>query len=243
VDEDRRSGEDGGGGALNGRADATSPPEEPRPEPLPNSMRRRLDQCADQWLREHGTNGPEATGSGSLALQSTGRRHFSWVPWSVAGACLGLALLAWIPRLSDPGRFVVAGHVAQWRLQAAREHMLAGSPRVGLWRWAGGEGEGAGDVVWDNRRQQGFLRLRGFVANDPARARYQLWIFDAARDERYPVDGGLFDVPAGFDEVVIPAKASLPVVRPAAFAVTVEKPGGAVVSEREKVVAFARAED
>jgi hypothetical protein len=32
----------------------------------------------------------------------------------------------------------------------------------------------------------------------------------------------------------------VPVLRPVAFAVTVEGPRGAVVSEREKVVAFAR---
>jgi len=49
-----------------------------------------------------------------------------------------------------------------------------------------------------------FLRLKGYVANDPAGAQYQLWIFDAARDDRYPVDGGVFDVPAGRDEVLIP---------------------------------------
>ena len=196
-------------------------------------MRRRLDRCADQWLRECGAVEP-----GSGAAADRGSR--AWLPWSIAAACLILAVVAWTPRLYEPGRLAVAGNLEQWRLQAAREHMLAGSPRAGHWRWSGGEG--AGDVVWDNRRQQGFLLLKGFVANDPSRARYQLWIFDAARDERYPVDGGLFDVPAGFEEVVIPVHASLPVVRPVAFAVTVEKPGGAVVSEREKVVAFARAD-
>jgi hypothetical protein len=33
----------------------------------------------------------------------------------------------------------------------------------------------------------------------------------------------------------------LPVSRPVAFAITVERSGGVVVSDREKVVAFARA--
>lgn len=116
--------------------------------------------------------------------------------------------------------------------------MLAGTPDVGRWRWQGDAGGGPGDVVWDRRGQRGFLRLRGFVANEPSRARYQLWIFDGARDDRYPVDGGVFDVPAGRDEVVIPVRASLPVTRPTAFAVTVEGPQGAVVSTREKLVAF-----
>lgn len=118
--------------------------------------------------------------------------------------------------------------------------MLASSHQVGHWPWASDGVASNGDVVWDNAQQRGFLRLKGFVANDPARARYQLWIFDAARDDRYPVDGGMFDVPPGREEVLIPVKPSVPVLRPVAFAVTVEGPRGAVVSEREKVVAFAR---
>jgi hypothetical protein len=39
---------------------------------------------------------------------------------------------------------------------------------------------------------------------------------------------------------VIPVRASVPVREPLAFVVTVEKPGGAVVSARERVVAVAR---
>jgi hypothetical protein len=72
------------------------------------------------------------------------------------------------------------------------------------------------------------------------RARYQLWVFDAARDDRYPVDGGMFDVPAGRQEVIVPMHLTLPVSRAVAFAITVERPAGAVVSTREKVVAFAQ---
>jgi len=67
---------------------------------------------------------------------------------------------------------------------------------------------------------------------------YQIWIFDGARDKRFPVDGGVFDVPANTTDVVIPIRAELMVHKPAAFAVTVEKPGGVVVSGREHVVAL-----
>jgi hypothetical protein len=122
--------------------------------------------------------------------------------------------------------------------------MLAEGPRTGHWRWAGdagGTGSGTGDVAWDNERQRGFLLLRGFVPNDPARARYQLWILDAGRDDRYPVDGGVFDIPADAAEVVVPFRPALPVLRPSAFVVTVEGPRGAVVSERDKIVAYAPA--
>ncbi len=98
-----------------------------------------------------------------------------------------------------------------------------------------------GDVVWDPVTQRGFLHFAGLGANDPAMHQYQIWIFDAGRDKRYPVDGGVFDVPANAGEVVIPIRASLMVRKPAAFAVTLEKPGGVVVSGREHVVALGQA--
>ena len=165
----------------------------------------------------------------------------AYIPWLVATFSVVLAVVGWWPRFMDPDSpAATASSFGQWRAAIARERMLADSLNVGHWPWAGEGGEGNGDVVWDNLHQTGFLRLKGFVANDPARARYQLWIFDAARDDRYPVDGGMFDVPPGRVQVLIPIKASVPVLRPVAFAVTVEGPRGAVVSEREKVVAFAR---
>jgi hypothetical protein len=46
------------------------------------------------------------------------------------------------------------------------------------------------------------MRIRGLAPNDPRRAQYQFWIFDATRNERDPVDGGVSDVTAG--EVVVP---------------------------------------
>ena len=93
-----------------------------------------------------------------------------------------------------------------------------------------------GDVVWDPATQRGFLHFAGLAANDPAIHQYQIWIFDAGRDKRYPVDGGVFDVPANAGEIVIPIRAALMVRKPAAFAVTLEKPGGVVVSGREHVI-------
>jgi hypothetical protein len=51
----------------------------------------------------------------------------------------------------------------------------------------------------------------------------------------------VFDVPPGRDEFIVPIHPTLPVSRPVAFAITVERSGGVVVSDREKVVAFARA--
>jgi anti-sigma-K factor RskA len=64
--------------------------------------------------------------------------------------------------------------------------------------------------------------------NDPGEAQYQLWIIDPERDT-HPVDGGVFNVSSS-GEVIIPVQARLPVDRPTTFAITLEKPGGVVVS-------------
>ena len=92
-----------------------------------------------------------------------------------------------------------------------------------------------GEVVWSPSAQRGFMRFVGLAKNDGTRAQYQLWIFDKARDARYPVDGGVFDVSAS-GEVIVPITARLHISQPTLFAVTVERPGGVVVSRRERIV-------
>jgi anti-sigma-K factor RskA len=49
----------------------------------------------------------------------------------------------------------------------------------------------------------------------------------------------VFDIPPGENEVIIPITAKLQVRNPAAFAVTIEKPGGSVVSSRDRIVVLA----
>ena len=99
----------------------------------------------------------------------------------------------------------------------------------------------SGDVVWSDTEQAGVMRIAGLDANDPTISQYQLWIFDEARDESFPVDGGVFDIPAGETEVLVPIRAAVPVTRATLFAVTVERPGGVVVSDRERIVLLALA--
>ena len=87
------------------------------------------------------------------------------------------------------------------------------------------------EAYFDPTTNEGLLVIEGLAPNDPTVEQYQLWIFDAARDERYPVDGGVFDVQPN-EPTRVPVVAKLPVSSPKLFAVTIEKPGGAVVSER-----------
>jgi len=114
----------------------------------------------------------------------------------------------------------------------SRASLLRQAPDAVTLPWHAGEPEFQsvqGDVVWSDARQEGYLRLVGLQANAPATAQYQLWIVDPVRD-RHPVDGGVFDV-SGKGEVVIPIRAVLPVHGPSAFAITLEQPGGVVVSD------------
>ena len=101
----------------------------------------------------------------------------------------------------------------------------------------------SGAVVWSSRSQAGVMRLSGLEVNSPDEFQYQLWIFDRERDERYPVDGGVFDMPPGGGAAEVAVRAKLAVDEPTLFAVTVEEPGGVVVSSRERIATLAQISD
>lgn len=161
--------------------------------------------------------------------------------WFAAAASVLIAVAGWWPRMQNgdaPSADVPIATV----LQQERESLLA-QQGVLTRTWQTTQDPAAsgvtGDVVWDPKAQKGFVRFRGMQANNATEQQYQLWIFDGTRDERYPVDGGVFDVPAGQSEVIIPIKAKLEIRDPALFAVTIEKPGGSVVSTRDRIVVLA----
>jgi hypothetical protein len=97
----------------------------------------------------------------------------------------------------------------------------------------------SGDVVWSDAKQAGYMRISGLPVNDKTKQTYQLWIFDETQSEKTPIDGGVFDV-SETGEVIIPIDAKLNAKNPKAFAITIEKPGGVVVSTREKVAGLAQ---
>ncbi len=100
--------------------------------------------------------------------------------------------------------------------------------------WTGLEGAGlekiAGEVVWSDALQEGYMVLEDVPANDPKVEQYQLWIVDPDRAPQ-PVDGGVFDVAARPGRQVIPIDPALVIDQPAAFVITLEQAGGVVVSE------------
>lgn len=97
----------------------------------------------------------------------------------------------------------------------------------------------SGKVVWSDELQEGYMTLTDLPVNDPKQNQYQLWIVDPARDEK-PVDGGVFDIPEGVDTAVVAIRNPLLIRKPQAFVITLEQPGGVVVSKQEVVVALAK---
>lgn len=97
----------------------------------------------------------------------------------------------------------------------------------------------SGTVVWSDELQEGYMTLTNLPANDASAKQYQLWIVDPGRDEK-PVDGGVFDISVTNGTAIIPIRNPLVVTNPQAFVITLEQPGGVVVSKQDTVVALAK---
>ena len=184
---------------------------------LPTALRKKLIHEGQQYF--------EATRQPSRSITS---ELFGWLAkpalsWAVACACLVLVFLKpWQPQPATGLPTTVA---------ALHETLGTRQGVVDLaWRGLGDPAfdRVSGYVRWDAAAQQGVMRLDGMPVNDPALAQYQLWIVDPQRDAN-PVDGGVFDLTEGENLVAIDAK--LQIVGAKAFAITLEQPGGVVVSE------------
>lgn len=214
-------------------------------EPMPSHLAARIADDAEQWVGGADPihqRGPRV----ETEIAATGAGWFSWLGWAVAAAaCVALVANIFIRQSGPtPPQVVTAASPTPRTLTPAeqREELMRSTAALIKAEWAAGNvkelKEIAGDVVWSDEKQKGYMRFRGLPANDKSRETYQLWIFDKVQDKATPIDGGTFDVDAN-GEVVIPIDAKLKAVEPGMFAVTVERPGGVVVSKREKIVALA----
>ena len=207
-------------------ADLAFQSSQPKSEPMPTELRQRILAQAEKHLVSQGSEDHDER----AVLPFHDRRPSKpgpfgvrYLGWYAAAAMLLLALWApWSSRTTPTPPLV-----------EQRAGLIAGAPDVIEVAWAPSEVEGygevRGDVVWSNEKQAGFMRLRGLPANRPTQQQYQLWIVDPSRDQ-HPIDGGVFDIPAGRDEVIVPIVAKLDVADPKVFAITLEQPGGVVVS-------------
>jgi hypothetical protein len=170
----------------------------------------------------------------------------AWFPWLVAAASLAFALMMLLqPKAQSPSALeqrdaLIAKHADDEDL-LRYEWTSTGHAAV--------VGEVTGELIWDEATDEGFMTIGGLAVNDPSQSQYQLWIFDTARRQgdlpqfegpfgglltQRPIDGGVFDI-TETGEVVIPIDAKILVQSGIAFAVTIEPPGGVVVSDRTDV--------
>lgn len=208
-------------------------------EPLPLELRARIEKAASSHIGA-ATVEPTPKIEVERPLDSSRQSRFrEMAAWLVAAACLLIvAAVLWHDRSSTP-----------MPASVERAKLLAKAPDLVETPWTATGDPAArkatGDVVWSTSEQAGYMRFKGLAVNDPSKNEYQLWIFDSKQDPRYPIDGGVFDVgPATIDQAtgdaIVPIHATLRVVSPKMFAVTVEKPGGVVVSSRDRIAVVAK---
>ena len=169
-----------------------------------------------------------APGSAPGSAPNVRPRRVNLVNSLLAAAVLIMTAMLWLDR--------EAGSVPASQLRQG----LLETRSAAMWSWQPGPVQG--DVVWDSKSQRGYMRFTNLPINNPAQRQYQLWIVDGKRDPAHPVDGGVFDIPSGQKEVVIPINPKILVHEAQAFVVTVEDPGGVVVSDRKQIAALAKSQ-
>lgn len=210
-------------------------------EPFPQRLQEKVSADAESYFNSQ--QGSQASAKDSSSAHSSSLLEFPGVrrkrafplfttAWAAAAAFLLFALGGW-------GLVLKSKLERRPTAEEARSRLLATNARLIKAEWRPGnspESEGVyGDVIWNIAGQQGYMHFHDLPVNDPNVMVYQLWIFDADQDERYPVDGGVFNINRKGD-VIVPIKASLKVSRPTLFAITIEKPGGVMVSKRDRLV-------
>ena len=226
----------------------------------PPALRARLEEQASRHVITHSAAAAGSDRRGAVVAPLAAprwprrARNGGAQGWLAAAACLVLAVIGWMRSPPAPITPVAEVHEVPAAPPVAvvvpptpaeeRTAMLAEptSLKINLGATKDPAASGVtGDVVWDPATQKGFLHFVGLKPNDSTVMQYQIWIFDGERDKRYPIDGGVFDVPANAADIVIPIRAAVVVRKPAAFAVTAEKPGGVVVSDRAHVLVLGAA--
>jgi anti-sigma-K factor RskA len=207
-------------------------------EPMPAALASRIATGTMQSTQirsaRHSAIVETARGARGEPLRAPRSLFIAWSGWIAAAAAIVVAFFLARPSSTTTSTTPPAVKTAALvrEVGAAKDHASA------RWKDPAGGTKVQGNVDWSNELQKGYVRLAGLPKNDPSKEQYQLWIFDKNQDEKTPIDGGVFDIAS--DPAIVPIDAKLHVTGPTMFAVTVEKPGGVVVSKREKLVALAR---
>lgn len=238
-------------------------------EPMPASVRANVERVLTDAVRngvalndsqqtstEGDVGGERVAGDAGLRLAGEPRQQQSpgggrqgvlaSLGWLVAAAAFVIAAIGWlrIPSSTDPQ---IASPTASADPSAVLQ-LVKSATDCAQWDWSpweakseggrsiGEQNDVAGEVAWSTSHQTGVMRFVGLPPNDPSRFQYQLWIIDPA--QKHPIDGGVFDVPT-VGECLVTIDPKIRVSGVAAFAITLERPGGVVVSDQDVRVVIA----
>ncbi len=197
---------------------------------VPQGLRDRLYRAADDFVRDRG----QPPVSVPIARRTSGF-NATRAAWVALAASVALAGFAWLWLPNNPSPRAISPEALLVRQDTVRAPWAD---------WDGPEIAGvSGEVVWCEKAQSGFMRLKGLPKNEPGKAQYQLWIIDRrglqdSAGQSARISGGVFDSDAG--EIVVPITPAIPVQGAAAFAITIEDPGGTWVSSMKRRVAIAK---
>ncbi len=215
-------------------------------ESMPRGVHDRLLVAAGEFIGSGQLISKSQTSKVDLSpSRSTPDNRFSWreaVSLAVTAACLALLLSGYNPFARTVDQLVVdPPAVALTPTPVQRLDSLITAAPADLvdigWKDLRKDvqnGTAGGRIVWSDSKQEGYMVFSGLPVNNPNVEQYQLWIFDTDKGQDHPVDGGVFDI-AGTKQVVVPIDARIPVNKAVQFAITVEKPGGVVVSDKSRL--------
>jgi anti-sigma-K factor RskA len=194
---------------------------------------------------------PEAVDAPSPAHSAAApRSRCAWreaVAWSTAAACFLAVTALWfsrpttiqnLPTIVDsdsPAESAVVEKrqpaAVELTIAEQRERLLTSAPDVLHLRLVNSDSgavakEPGGDIVWSNRQQMGYLRLRGLAGDHATQRQYQLWIIGGDASSNEFIDGGMFFVDRNTGKLTVPIHADHFVQMPKMFLVSVEPLGG-----------------
>ena len=220
-------------------------------EPMPAGLEAKLARAAEEYFGTakseiHESIHDQPTQAFKWKEPKASKSFFDWFGWAAAAAaCIALAITFFynqnrINELQAKVEQLTPKSVPEETLAQKRDRLKAAGAEIARAEWTAGnvkELNVTGEVVWSDAKQEGYMTFRGLPVNDPNLQAYQLWMFEDAKLEEFPKDGGVFNVTSE-GEVIIPIDAKLRTTSPKAFAITIEKPGGVVRSDRSKIAAL-----
>ncbi len=198
-------------------------------EPMPAELSSRLKSMVDGFIADSTTS--VSANTSTVARSSMRIREIA--AWLCVAASIAYVLFIPFPDKKNLNVSMIS----------QRDRLIASASDIIRSKWESTKpdpsiGTELGDVVWSTASQQGYMTIRGLPVNDATKEQYQLWIIDPSRDDK-PVDGGVFDI-TSTGVSIVPIRAKLRVDKPTVFAITVEKPGGVVVSDQKRLPLLAK---